>query len=91
MEKKRLSTAYLWWALLGLFGGHRFYPGQLGSGLLFLCTFGFFVVGWVIDFFMLPEFLRSHNRRVEFLREPMDPGSAGAPTRSAGVLTRPGW
>lgn len=82
MEKKRLSVAYLWWALLGLLGGHRFYLGQVGWGCFFAGTLGFFVVGWVIDFFMLPEFVRSHNRRVDFLGEPSAPGSG---------LAGPGW
>jgi len=37
--------------LFGIFGGHRFYAGKVGTGLLFLFTAGFFAIGWVIDIF----------------------------------------
>ena len=36
---------------LGVVGGHRFYAGKVGTGILFLFTVGFFLVGWIIDFF----------------------------------------
>jgi hypothetical protein len=55
--------------LVGPFGGHRFYLGQTGWGLFFLFTAGFFLIGWVIDLFMIPAYVQSYNRRVEFLRE----------------------
>ena len=81
MEYKRTSVAYLWWALLGPFGAHRFYLGQVGWGLFYVLTFGLLLIGWVIDLFMLPEFVRCYNRRVKFLREPTpEPGLLG-----------PGW
>jgi hypothetical protein len=34
------------------------------SGLVWLCTFGLFGVGWVIDLFLLPEFVEEHNKKV---------------------------
>ncbi|AHH07495.1 Hypothetical protein BCD_1429 (plasmid) [Borrelia crocidurae DOU] len=34
---------------LGCFGIHRFYSGKIGTGLLYMLTFGLFVVGIVID------------------------------------------
>jgi TM2 domain-containing membrane protein YozV len=37
--------------LLGIVGGHRFYVGKVGTGLLFLFTVGFFGIGWIIDIF----------------------------------------
>lgn len=36
---------------LGYVGAHRFYAGKVGTGLLFLFTFGFFGIGWIIDIF----------------------------------------
>ena len=38
---------------LGCFGAHRFYEGRFGSALLYLCTGGFFCVGWFFDLITL--------------------------------------
>ena len=40
-------------ALLGWLGVHRFLVGKIGSGLLYLVTFGFFGIGWCIDFLLI--------------------------------------
>lgn len=50
---KSKTTAYLLWFFLGVFGFHRFYLGKVGTGILFLLTFGFMGIGWVIDLFTL--------------------------------------
>lgn len=34
---------------LGVFGGHRFYEGRIGSGILYLFTAGLFFVGVIVD------------------------------------------
>lgn len=38
---------------LGLFGGHHFYVGRWGMGLLYLFTFGLFGIGTFIDFVLI--------------------------------------
>ncbi len=50
-------VAYTLWALLGLFGAHRFYVGRPVSGLVWMFTGGLCGIGWIIDFFMLPSFV----------------------------------
>lgn len=36
-------------AVLGVFGVHRFYAGKIGTGILYLLTFGCFGIGWLVD------------------------------------------
>ncbi len=35
---------------LGFVGGHKFYEGKIGLGLLYVFTFGGFLIGWIVDF-----------------------------------------
>lgn len=63
LPPKSTGIAYLFWALLGLFGGHRFYLGKIGTGILYLLTAGIFMVGWIIDVFTIPSQVRVVNAR----------------------------
>jgi hypothetical protein len=56
-EFANVPMAYILWALFGLFGGHRFYVGRWQSGLVFMFTFGGCLVGWIIDGFLLPNYV----------------------------------
>ncbi|MBR1750031.1 MAG: restriction endonuclease [Ruminococcus sp.] len=38
---------------LGEFGAHKFYEGKASEGILYLCTFGIFGFGWLIDMIIL--------------------------------------
>lgn len=35
---------------LGIFGGHKFYEGKAGMGVLYLFTVGLFGIGVIVDF-----------------------------------------
>jgi TM2 domain-containing membrane protein YozV len=63
MKKKSKGIAYALWFFLGLFGGHRFYLGQVGMGLLMLFTGGLFGVLWLIDLFTLSKKVDDYNFR----------------------------
>ncbi len=51
-SKSRL-TALILCIFLGWIGGHRFYAGKIGTGLLYLFTFGFWGIGVFIDFILI--------------------------------------
>ena len=56
------TIGYILW-IFGFTGAHRFYFGKRWTGLLWLCTAGFFGVGWLIDIFLIPGMARSATRR----------------------------
>ncbi|WP_430727452.1 MMPL family transporter [Streptomyces aurantiacus] len=60
---KSVGVAYLWWFFLGLFGGHHFYLGRTGRGLVDLFTIGLCGLGWLADGATLPRQVRSANAR----------------------------
>lgn len=37
----------------GVIGLHKFYEGKILMGILYLCTGGFFTIGWIIDLIVL--------------------------------------
>ncbi|ONI37929.1 NINE protein [Candidatus Epulonipiscium fishelsonii] len=37
----------------GFFGGHRFYVGKLGTGIIYLFTMGLFGFGWIMDLLLI--------------------------------------
>lgn len=50
---KNKWVAFFLCLFLGFFGGHKFYEGKIGMGILYLCTFGLFMIGWLIDLFRI--------------------------------------
>jgi hypothetical protein len=52
-----LKGAYLWWFPLGIFGAHHFYMGRKVVGWIQAVTFNAFLVGWVIDAFLMPYYV----------------------------------
>src|SRR5690554_6579327 len=49
------NVSWLLLTFLGVFGVHRFYLGKWFTGLLWLCTAGFFMLGYLYDLFTLNQ------------------------------------
>ena len=60
-EHKYPDEAYMYWFPFGIFGLHHFYLGNKRWGIIYLCTLGCLLVGWIIDGFRLVYLLRDHN------------------------------
>jgi TM2 domain-containing membrane protein YozV len=45
----------------GIFGAHRLYLGQFFESLVYLSTFGVFLLGPVYDVFFLNRMVQNHN------------------------------
>ena len=53
---------YLLW-IFGFTGSHRFYYGRPISGTIYFLTFGLFLVGWIVDLFLIPSMAdKAENR-----------------------------
>ena len=55
------NLSWILLTFLGVFGIHRFYMGKILTGLLYLCTLGFFGIGILYDFLTLNEQLSDLN------------------------------
>lgn len=52
-KRKSKWVCFFLWLFLGLFGGHKFYEGRIGTGIIYIFTCGLFGIGWLIDFFKI--------------------------------------
>ena len=64
---KSKGTAYFLWLIsfFGWFGFHRFYLGKVGTGILWIITFGVFGIGALIDLFTLGGQVDQYNTTEE--------------------------
>ena len=77
MQERSVAVAYLLWFFLGLFGVHRFYLGKTVTGIIWFCTGGLFVIGWLADLFLIPGMVETYNLGLRVYRLE---GTGKAPT-----------
>jgi TM2 domain-containing membrane protein YozV len=53
---------YILW-IFGFMGAHRFYYGKPLSGTIWFFTLGLFLIGWIVDLFLIPSMDRQAERR----------------------------
>jgi len=46
-------VGYILW-IFGFMGAHRFYFGRPISGTIYFFTLGLFLIGWIVDLFLIP-------------------------------------
>ncbi len=70
-ERQTHSTAigYILW-IFGFLGCHRFYFGKPISGTIYFFTLGLFLIGWIIDLFLIPAMEREAD--IRFAHGPID-------------------
>lgn len=52
-HQKNKWVAFWLCVCFGFFGAHKFYEGKTKTGLVYLCTMGFFGMGWMLDCILL--------------------------------------
>lgn len=84
MKDKNIS--YLLWAacFVGACGLQRIYNGKLGTGLLYLFTFGLLGIGQLVDLFLIPNMVKEANARLAM--EGADPAALYAAGGAAALL-----
>ncbi len=72
MDEERthdLIIGYFLW-LFGFLGAHRFYFGKPLSGTVYFFTMGLFLIGWIVDLFLIPAMEEEAN--IRFTAGPID-------------------
>jgi TM2 domain-containing membrane protein YozV len=62
-------VGYVLW-IFGFMGSHRFYFGKPVSGIIWFFTLGLFLIGWIVDLFLIPSMARQADQR--FVSGPVD-------------------
>ena len=52
-DSHSVGMGYLLW-IFGFMGSHRFYYGRPVSGTIWFATAGLFLIGWIVDLFLIP-------------------------------------
>ena len=63
-DTHRKTIGYILW-IFGFTGSHRFYYGKPISGTIYLFTLGLFLIGWIVDLFLIPSMDRQADSRFQ--------------------------
>ena len=63
---KQTWIAYFLFFPFGIVGGHKFYLGKIGMGIVYILTMGLFGIGLLIDLFTIPEQVRRANEELRW-------------------------
>ncbi len=63
MSHNKLIGYILW--IFGFTGAHRFYYGRPISGTIWFFTFGLFLIGWIVDLFLIPGMDRQADSKYQ--------------------------
>jgi TM2 domain-containing membrane protein YozV len=78
VRERNIGIAYLLWLLLGILGAHKLYLRRPWMALLYLCTAGLFLIGWIVDLFTMGEQVDACNEDIfegddtDFLEDRID-------------------
>jgi len=61
-DTHRKTIGYMLW-IFGFMGAHRFYYGKPISGTIWFFTLGLLLIGWIVDFFLIPSMDREADIR----------------------------
>ena len=64
MDTHSKTIGYILW-IFGFMGAHRFYYGRPLTGTLWFFTLGLFLIGWIIDLFLIPSMDRTADLKYE--------------------------
>ena len=76
-------VGYVLW-IFGFTGSHRFYFGKPISGTIWFFTGGLFLIGWIVDAFLIPSMARRADLR--YVNGPIDYSVAWVLLTFLGVL-----
>ncbi|MFK5915818.1 MAG: NINE protein [Woeseiaceae bacterium] len=57
-----MLVGYILW-IFGFMGSHRFYFGRPISGTIYFFTLGIFLIGWLVDLFLIPDMDREADAK----------------------------
>lgn len=86
--KTNNGTAYSLWccSIFGLCGIHRFYLGKPVSGLIYLCTFGVFGIGQLLDLIFIPQIVEQKKLKEQHVLNLTSPPPIPTPRLDVMIL-----